>query len=73
MNERTYIIRGELVDTYGGDYTYRDTWLEIEEDGMKHIFQECYGAKSSEPEEIHDYEEVEFYLNMLTDYGEAQW
>jgi len=26
----TYLIDGEVVNTYGGDYTYRDVWYEIE-------------------------------------------
>lgn len=27
-----YIVEGEVVDTYGGDFTWRDVWYEVEED-----------------------------------------
>ena len=23
-----YLVEGEIIDTYGGDYTYRDVWIE---------------------------------------------
>ncbi len=53
----TYLIEGEVVDTYGGDYTYRDVWYEIE-DGKKTFYERYYGAKPSDTEEITDVNEI---------------
>ncbi len=55
LGDRTYLREGELVDTYGGDYTYRSIFFVIR-NGSKVYYKECYGAKPSEPEEIYDIE-----------------
>ena len=52
--ERVYVTEGEVVDTYGGDYTYRDTWYVIV-NGEKEYYQQCYGAKpDAEPVRLYD-------------------
>ena len=48
-----YIFEGEVVDTYGGDFTYRDVWYEIE-DGKKIFYEMYYGAKPSDTERINE-------------------
>lgn len=53
----TYLIEGQLVDTYGGDYTFYDCWYE-EENGEYLFFERCYGAKPSETEQITDTERI---------------
>lgn len=60
----TYIVEGEIVDTYGGDYTYRDVWYEIENN--EYIFYECcYGAKPSETERITEESDIKTYISMI--------
>lgn len=59
-----YLIEGELVDTYGGDYTYRDVWYEIE-NGEYTFYERCYGAKPSEAEVITDKDEIEEFLSDI--------
>lgn len=55
---------GELVDTYGGDFTYRDIYYNII--NGEYIFYERYfGAKPSELQEIDDKEEIEELLKDL--------
>jgi hypothetical protein len=62
--DRVYLIEGELVDTYGGDYTWRDVWYTIE-DG-EYIFWEKYiGAKSSDEERITDSDEIEYFRSQI--------
>lgn len=51
MQDRNYITEGEVVDTHGGDYTWRDVWWQMDGD-RKVFFQQCYGAKPSAPEQI---------------------
>ena len=60
-----YLIEGELVDTYGGDYTYRDVLYE-ELDEKEYVFYErYYGAKSSELRRIEDEEEIAEFISDL--------
>lgn len=48
---RTYVVEGEVVDTYGGDYTYCNVFFVMDGD-KKVFFKEYDGAKPSDPEEI---------------------
>jgi hypothetical protein len=56
-----FLIEGEVVDTYGGDYTYRDVWYEVE-DNEYFFYERYYGAKSSETERVTDREEIYEYM-----------
>jgi len=55
---RNYIRIREVVDTYGGDYTYQNTWFEIE-DGKEVYYKECKGAKPHGPRKITDQSEID--------------
>jgi hypothetical protein len=59
-----YIIDGEVVDTYGGGYTYRDVWYEIE-DGEVVFYESYYGAKPSPTERISYKDEIEELLKLI--------
>ncbi len=65
LKETVYLEEGELVDTYGGDYTYRDVWYEIEEDGSYSFYTCCYGAKEEPNELVTDPEEIEMYMSQI--------
>lgn len=57
-----YLIKDELVDTYGGDFTYRDVWCEVEKENGEDImyyYEQYYGAKPTEAERITDPKEIE--------------
>ena len=54
FNTMKYLIEGEIVDTYGGDYTYKDVWLE-----NGRYYKRCYGAKPTDIEEITNVNEIE--------------
>ncbi len=57
-----YLIQGEVIDTYGGDLTYRDVWCELEKEGDKevmHYYKKDYGAKPSTKERIIDPDEID--------------
>lgn len=43
-----YVIEGELIDTYGGNFTYRDVWYDVE-DG-EYIFTEMIRKQGERPE-----------------------
>jgi hypothetical protein len=59
-----YIVDGELVDTYGGDFTYRDVWYEI--DNGEYIFYEkYYGAKPSNIERVINEKEIAEYMREI--------
>jgi len=60
----TYLIEGEVVDTYGGDYTYQDVWYEIE-DGEYFFYERYYGAKPSDTERITDEKEIAKYMSYI--------
>jgi hypothetical protein len=49
--EMNYIEEDLLVDTYGGDFTYRDTWWE-EEKGKYCVYERYFGAKATEEDEL---------------------
>lgn len=58
------IIDGELIDTYGGDYTYRD--IEYVFENGKHCFYEFhYGAKPEPMFLIEDEKEIEFLMTLI--------
>jgi hypothetical protein len=42
-----YLVEGETIDTYGGDFTYHDLWYE-EENGEKLFFETIYGQGAGE-------------------------
>lgn len=53
-----YLIDGEIIDAYGGNYTYRDLWYEIE-DGEYIFFEHTYGEKGEGIRTITDNQEIE--------------
>jgi hypothetical protein len=59
-----YITEGELVDTYGGDFTYRDVWYE-EEDGEYYFYEQYFGAKPVGVERITDPDEIKILLSLI--------
>jgi len=59
-----YIIDGEVVDTYGGDFTYRYVWYEIEDDNYS-FYEMCTGAKASGSEKITDRLEIEELMEYV--------
>ena len=63
-----YLIEGEVIDTYGGDYTYRDVWYEIENDEYS-FYERTYGifrgSKVNETERITDQNEIDEYLKNI--------
>ena len=52
-----FIIEGEVVDTYGGDYTYRDVYFEME-DGERVFYEIYYGSKPIKEVMITDEKEI---------------
>ncbi len=58
------LIDGELVDTYGGDFTYRDVWCEVE-NGEYTFYERYYGAKPSDTEIITDVEEIATFMREI--------
>ena len=60
----TYIIDGELVDTYGGDFTYRYVWYEIE-DGEYFFYEQLIGAKGTPVELITDESEIKEFMSLI--------
>ena len=61
-----YLVEGEVVDTYGGDFTYRDAWYEIE-NGEYIFYEKYFGAKSSETEVITDDKKIFELVNLMGD------
>ena len=58
------LIDGEVVDTYGGDYTYR--YVFYEKEGDEYFFYEYFtGAKASPQEQITDSEEIAEFMKMV--------
>lgn len=64
MTNTIYLEEGELVDTYGGDYTYMDKWAEYE-DGEWLFYCSYYGAKAEPTFRIDDPTEVKELLEEL--------
>jgi hypothetical protein len=60
---KQFLIEGEVSDTYGGDYTYRDVWASETTDGLE-FFQQYTGAKPSEVEQIFDTEEIKYLTEI---------
>lgn len=58
------LIDGELVDTYGGDFTYRDVRYEFE-DGEYTFFETYYGAKPSSETIIYDSDEIAELIKLI--------
>lgn len=57
---RTDIIDGDLVDTYGGDYTFQ--YVYVEDDDGELVFYEYYlGAKEKEVERVYDEDDIAEY------------
>ena len=46
------IIEGELIDTYGGNFTYRDVRRITYEDNSVKYFEFKYGVNINDPEWI---------------------
>lgn len=64
--EDGYLIEGELVDTYGGDFTYQDIRYEWDEEFDKYRFYESYtGAKPQSEEEVINPKELQQFYNQL--------
>ena len=59
-----YLIDGEVVDTYGGDFTYMDVRYEIV-DGKYIFYKKYYGAWSSDEEVVTDRNEIDEYMKLL--------
>lgn len=60
-----YLIEGEVVDTYGGNFTYRDMWYEMEND--EYLFYERYYGIDESPEtyQITDEEEIKELISLI--------
>ena len=58
------LIDGEVVDTYGGDYTYRNVYYYTEDD--KYFFYEEFtGAKSTPCELVTDPDEISELMKLV--------
>jgi hypothetical protein len=58
-----YIVDGELVDTYGGDYTYRYVYADVDFDGITFTEYET-GAKAVDEFIVDDPEDIALYMEM---------
>lgn len=58
------VIIDELVDTYGGNFTYREVAYEIE-DGEVLFFEHQYGYNSTPIEMITDIQEIRDLMEMI--------
>jgi len=43
-----YLEKEVLIDTYGGDFTYRDTYYELEEE-IYYVTTDTYGVFRGDP------------------------
>lgn len=60
------LYEGELIDTYGGDFTYRDTGYIKNDDGTYSFYYRDYGAKPTDGwEEVDDPSEIEEMTNIV--------
>jgi hypothetical protein len=48
------LTEGEVIDTYSGDFTYRDTGYINNDDGTYTFYYHDYGAKPSDGWEVND-------------------
>jgi len=62
--DREYVIKGELADTYGGDYTYQNVFYVLT-DGEPVFYKEYYGAKPSDPTEVTDTDDINYYKSLI--------
>ena len=62
--DREYVIEGELVDTYGGYYTYQNVFYALT-DGQPIFYKECFGAKPKEPTEVTDPDDINYYKSLI--------
>lgn len=62
--DEIYIVEHELVDTYGGDFTYRDIWYQIIDNEII-FFERYYGAKQSDVEQITDTETIKELMLLI--------
>lgn len=64
MTNGDLLIDGQVVDTYGGDFTYRDVWVEYE--GGRPVFYELYyGAKPEHSAQVTDREEIQYLKTLI--------
>ena len=72
------LVEGQVVDTYGGDYTYRDTAYVKNDDGTLTFYKQFYGAKPSDgwgviddPDEIEEITRDVRQMEMKKNLSEA--
>jgi hypothetical protein len=58
------IIVGELVDTYGGDYTYKYVYAEYDSSGVV-FYESCMGAKAEEEFVVDDPADLAEYMEIF--------
>lgn len=60
------LVEGELIDTYGGDFTYRDVVAKMTSDNLFTLWEQHYGqCDDSDEFEIDDNSEIkEFVLGF---------
>lgn len=59
------LIDGELVDTYGGDYTYLYVYYNRNEDGTVSFYERYLGAKDSDVAVVDDHDDIARYVGLL--------
>jgi hypothetical protein len=61
-----YIIDGEVVDTYGGDYTYRYVYAEDDETSKTGVsfYEYCTGAKEQDAFLVDDPDDITLYMEI---------
>lgn len=62
---RETLISGELADTYGGDYTFKDVEYEKDAEGNILFYESYWGAKPSDWELVIDADRVREYMDLL--------
>ena len=60
----TYLIEGEVIDTWGGNYSWRDVWYEVEE-GEYFFWEVQYGARGRSTERVTDEGEIEEWMREI--------
>ena len=66
FDDENLLIDGEIVDSYGGDFTYRDVAYE-KEGGKIKFYERFYGVEEYEEdwEEITDESDIRYYMDIL--------
>ena len=68
-----YIVDGELVDTYGGDYTFRYVYADYDHTGVV-FYEYCTGAKAEEEFVVDDPEDLAEYMEIFEEkLKEKKW